>query len=201
MHRLIAYDEDFRLLTMPTTHKGTAKVMPRLGVKINNLCYWSDAFLDAEVETTQVPIRFDPTDAGTAYAFVKGRWVRCISEHYTRFAGRSEREVMLATVELRRRNQRHGQQFAVTARKLADFLGSVEAEEVLLEQRLRDAEAKDVLEIMASIPTHWSNESHDGLYSGGRMLGQGVEDVYEEESALSGEADDSDDSLALCEDY
>ena len=159
VHRLIAYDDDFRLLTLPTTHKGTAKVVPRLGVKINYLCYWSDAFLDAEVEATQVPVRYDPLDAGTAYAFVKGRWVRCISEHYARFAGRSEREVMQATVELRRRNQCHGQRFAVTARKLADFLASVEAEEVLLEQRLQDAEAKDVLEIMAGASKHWNGKA------------------------------------------
>ena len=52
---------------------------------------------------------------------------------------------MLATAELRRRNQCHTQQFVVTARKLADFLASVEAEEALLEQRLQDAAAKEVL--------------------------------------------------------
>ena len=65
-----------------------------------------------------------------------------MSEHYAQFAGRSERELMLATAELRRRHQRHAQQLAITARKLADFLASVEAEEVLLRQRLRDAEGR-----------------------------------------------------------
>lgn len=143
--RLIPYDESLRMLTLPTTSKGTAKVIPCLGLKINYIYYWADAFLDPEVENTQVPLRFDPFDAGTAYAFVKGRWVRCWSEHYAQLAGHSERELMLATVELRRRHQRHAQQLAITARKLADFLASLEAEEVLLEQRLRDAEAKDVL--------------------------------------------------------
>ncbi len=144
-HRLIPYDEDFRMLTLPTTEKGTAKVQPRLGVKINYIHYWSDAFRDPEMEKLQVPVRFDPFDAGTAYAFAKGHWVRCISEHHTRFAGRSEREMMLATAELRQRHQRHARQFAITARQLADFLASLEAEEVLLEQRQRDAEGRDVL--------------------------------------------------------
>ena len=147
--RLIADDEDFRMLTLPTTHKGTAKLQPHLGVKINHLYYWSDAFLDPVIEGTQVPVRFDPFDAGLAYAFVGGRWVRCISEYHAAFTGRSEREIQLATAELRRRRQRHGQQLRVTARTLADFLVSLEAEEVLLEQRLRDAEAKDSRALLA----------------------------------------------------
>jgi hypothetical protein len=71
--------------------------------------------------------------------------VRCISEHYARFAGRSEREVQLATLELRRRHQRHAQQFTLTARTLAEFLVSLEAEEVLLGQRRRDAALREVL--------------------------------------------------------
>ncbi len=150
-HRLIPYDEDFRMLTLPTTEKGTAKVQPRLGVKINYIHYWSDAFRDPEVEKLQVSVRFDPFDAGTAYAFVKGHWVHCISEHHTRFAGRSEREMMLATAELRQRHQRHTRQFAITARQLADFLASLEAEEALLEQRQRDTEAKDVLTLTEGV--------------------------------------------------
>jgi hypothetical protein len=106
--------------------------------------YWADAFLDPELEQTPLPVRFDPYDAGIAYAFVKGRWVRCISEHHAQFAGRSEREVQLATLELRRRHQCHAHQFTMTAKKLAEFLVSLEAEEVLLEQRLRDAALREV---------------------------------------------------------
>lgn len=143
--RLIPYDETFRMLTLPTTRKGMAKIMPHLGIKINSLCYWSDALLAAEMEKTQVPVRYDPFDAGVAYAFIKGRWVQCLSEHYAIFSGRSEREIQLATIELRKRNQLHGQQFTITARKLADFLTSLEAEELLLEQRLKDIEAREML--------------------------------------------------------
>lgn len=139
-HRLIPYDEDFRMATLPTTPKGTAKVQPGLGVKVRSLWYWADVFRDPEVGKTQVPVRYDPFDAGTVHAFVRGRWVTCISEHYAAFQGRSEREVMLATAEVRRRQQMHGRRFVVTARRLADFLASVEAEEALAMQRRRDQE-------------------------------------------------------------
>ena len=49
---------------------------------------------------------------------------------------------MLATAELRRRYQNHSAGFHITARRLAEFLQSVEAEETLLTQRLRDGESR-----------------------------------------------------------
>src|SRR5260221_12220645 len=85
---------------------------------------------------------------GHAFACVKGRWVECISEHYARFKGRTEREIQLATEEVRQRHRRHGQQFVLTAAKLAHFLSSVEAEEMLLAQRQRDHEARGVFSLM-----------------------------------------------------
>jgi hypothetical protein len=51
---------------------------------------------------------------------------------------------LLATTELHRRAQQHAGQFTVTARKLADFLTSVQSEEALHAQRLQDHEAKSV---------------------------------------------------------
>ena len=88
-----------------------------------------------------MPVRYNPFDAGTSYAFVNGRWVECHSEHYAIFHGRSEKEVMLASEELRKTRCCHSQQFHVTATKLAAFLESVEAHEALLKQRLADAES------------------------------------------------------------
>ena len=132
--------------TRPTTPKGTAKVLAGRGVKINHLVYWSDAFRDPEIESTQVPVRYDPFDAGVAFAFVSKRWVRCYSEHYSVFHGRSEKELMIATKELRALKSSHSQQFTVSAKKLADFLQSVEAEETMLMKRIRDAEGRKVLD-------------------------------------------------------
>ena len=119
------------MLTLPTTAKGTAKVVPSKGVKINHVCYWCEAFRDPEVQCATVPVRYDPFDAGVAYAFVHGQWLQCHSEHYAVLKGRSEREIMLATKELHQRRRNYSADFTVTARQLAEFLQSVEAEEKL----------------------------------------------------------------------
>jgi len=139
--RIIGYDQDFLMCTMPTTTKGSAKVSPGRGVKINHIYYWSDTFRDPEFEQRQIAVRYDPFDAGTAYAFCRNQWVECHSEYYTVFRGRSEKEVMVATNELRKQHQQHLQQrFNLNAKTLATFLESVEGEETLLLQRLRDRE-------------------------------------------------------------
>ena len=49
---------------------------------------------------------------------------------------------MLATEELSKSMQHQSGEFSVTARKLAEFLDSVQADEVLLEQRLGDMESR-----------------------------------------------------------
>jgi putative transposase len=144
LHRMVPYNEEFLMLTLPTTAKGTAKVMPSRGVKINHVYYWCEAFRDPEVQREAVPIRYDPFDAGLAYAFVRKQWLQCHSEYYAVLKGRTEREIMLATNELHQRRRNHSADFTVTARQLAKFLQSVEAEEKLLTQRLRDWESKDV---------------------------------------------------------
>ena len=140
--RAIAYDEDFLIFTLPTTTKGTAQVSPGRGVKINYIYYWSDAFRNPEIERQQVAVRYDPFDRGTAYAFAGNHWVRCCSEHHTTFRGHSEREVMLASKELCRRHKNQARQFKTGGKQLADFLESVDNDEVLLVQRLRDRDTR-----------------------------------------------------------
>ena len=133
------------LWTLPTTARGQARVVPGKGVKINHVFYWAATLRDPEVERMHVPVRYDPYDAGVAYALVRNRWIQCISEHYSALRGKSERELMLATAELRRRTQHHAGQFTVTAKKLADFLASAEGEHVLRVQRTKDREAKGIV--------------------------------------------------------
>ena len=151
----IEYDEDFIQSTLPgaRTRKGTAKLVPGKGVKVNNIFYWSkgNVFLDhPELEKKQIPVRYDPYDMGHVYVSIKGHRqpVECISEHHAQLKGRSERELQIATEELRQRNRRHAQQFTVTAAKLASFVTSVEAQETLLAQRKRDYEARAVFALM-----------------------------------------------------
>ena len=82
LHRMIRYDEAFRLLTLCQPLAAACWVIPNNGVKINNRYYWSNAFRNAELGNTSVPVRYDPYDVRQAYAFVKGIWVTCHSEHY-----------------------------------------------------------------------------------------------------------------------
>ncbi len=118
---------------------------PGRGVIINHIYYWAEAFRDPTVESQDVAVRYDPFDIGIAFAFVKNLWIECCSEHHIVLKDRSEKEVMLASKEVRRRRQLHSQErFTLTARKLADFLGSAEAEEKCLVQRLRDRESKSI---------------------------------------------------------
>lgn len=147
--RLIPYDEEFLLWTRPTTSKGTVKVLPGRGVRIHNLLYWCEAFRSPQIEGTRVPVRYDPYDAGRAWAACgstgRQHWFECHSEYYTALRGRSEKELLLATQELRARRSQHAQRFAVNARQLAVFLQSAEAEEALLKQRLRDLATRRLL--------------------------------------------------------
>ncbi|HXJ92437.1 MAG TPA: Mu transposase C-terminal domain-containing protein [Terriglobia bacterium] len=143
--RLIPYDQSFLMSTLPATPRGTAKVQPGRGVKVRSVYYWCDEFRAPDIEQTRVPMRYDPFDAGTAYAFVGNRWVACHSEYYSVLRGRSEKEMMLATQELHKQNSGPSQRLALNAKKLAEFLQSVEAKEALLVQRARDREVREAL--------------------------------------------------------
>lgn len=157
----IAYDENFKVFTLPSTPKGTAKVQPSRGVKINYLYYWSidDSFLRPEIEGTNVPIRYDPFDMGAAYAYVKGHWVRCISEYYKSFQERSEREVNLASLQLRRSQQKQAQRVTLSAKEKAMYLEGAEAKEALLLQRLHDLARQDVCSLIEGKTNLQRNQS------------------------------------------
>jgi hypothetical protein len=155
LQQMIPYNREFLVLTLPAPKRDMVRVQAGRGVKVNYLYYWSEAFRNPEAEGKPVAVRYEPFDAGTAYAFVCSQWVECHSELYTTFRGRSEKEVMLASRELLKEKQNHSRQFSVNARRLAEFLQSVEAEEALLTQRLRDREGKATEAMRAS---HISSE-------------------------------------------
>lgn len=162
-HTRIDYDDDFIKDTLPTTTKGTAKIGKEFGViKINSIFYWTKAFDRPEVRGTEVEVRYDPFDASVSYAYVNKKWEPCISDYRHDFKGRSEREIQLASAELRKRNQRHGQQFNISQKQLALFLRNPEAAEILLLQQLRDSEAKFVLATINALPAQEVGENDAG---------------------------------------
>jgi putative transposase len=146
--RRVLYDEDFLMATSPSPRKPTARVVPGKGVKIHYLYYWHDALRHPDVERTHIPVRYDPFDIGTAYAYCQGRWVRCLSQYYHVLHGHSAKELELATTVLRQQARCTHQTAAVTALRVADFLAGVQAHEHVLLQRLRDLESRAVLEAL-----------------------------------------------------
>jgi putative transposase len=121
-------------------------VSPGHGVKINYIFYWCDAMDDPKIQREQVPVRFDPFDLGTAYAFIGGQWVQCHSDHYRTFQGRSQKELLIASKELRAQNRDRGPQFQLTASRLAQAFQSINLQESLLLQRLRVRETQALRE-------------------------------------------------------
>lgn len=80
-HRLVRFDEVFRIETCPPpADTPTRKVDGQRGVKIRHLWFWNDVFTKAELKNQEVEVRVDPWDPGTAFALVKGQWVACRSK-------------------------------------------------------------------------------------------------------------------------
>jgi putative transposase len=144
----VAYDETFTMLTLPTTKKGTAKLDPSYGIKINHIYYWSESLLDPEYAGKQVPVRYDPFNIGVAYAYIRNTWIYMNSEYYSVFVDRTEKEIQQALEEMKRRMRLRGQEVFVSAAKLAEFLRSTESEEHLLLQQLRDSEVRSTFTVL-----------------------------------------------------
>jgi putative transposase len=146
-YRVIPYDELFLLMTMPSTRSGTARVGEK-GVQLHYESYWSDAFRWDGIQETAVPVRYDPFDISRVFAYVKGQWVQCIALHQSLLHNHSERELKIISAEVRQRRSSQAQQYKVTIQQIAEFLASVEAEEILGTQRLYDEESRQILQVI-----------------------------------------------------
>jgi len=88
-----------------------------------------------------VPLRYDPFDISHVYAYIHNHWIECITpSYYGQLHGHSEREIALASAELRAQHQHSHVRTPIDARRLAEFLAKIEAHEAVLLQRQRDIE-------------------------------------------------------------
>ena len=149
LHKAIEYDDVFLHATYPSTKKGTAKVEPGIGVRMNYLDYWCEAMRDPTVEGTQIKVRFDPFDVSVGYAYIDGRWRKCDCP-YTEFAGCSERELQLLTEELRKRNRLpYGRKHIEKTQNQLTTLRRENAEvETVLRQQRHDRETRAALIVL-----------------------------------------------------
>jgi putative transposase len=148
-HKEISYDEAFLRATFPSTRKGTAKVIPGVGIRINHLDYWCEAMRDPTIENTQVKVRYDPFDVSVGYAYIDRRWRKCDCP-YTEFANCSERELQLLAEELRKRNRiSYGRtQREITQKQLAAFRRDNTEIEAILRQQRHDRETRAALVVL-----------------------------------------------------
>src|SRR6266487_1999780 len=148
-HKEILYDDRFLKATFPSTRKGTAKVIPGIGVTINHLEYWCEAMRDPTVENTQVKVRYDPFDVSVGFAYIDRKWRKCDCP-YNEFANCSERELQLLTEELRKRNQISSgrEQREITQKQLATFRRDNTKIEAILRQQRHDRETRAALVVV-----------------------------------------------------
>lgn len=139
-HAIFSYDENFIILTCPSTPKGTAKVTAK-GVKINYLYYWSDLMKAPGVLRSRLEVRYDPFNRGIAYVFLQGGWQKCYSEYYAIFQHYTEKQIRIASNHLRMKSELNGKQATINAQNLASFLTSEEADSLLQMQRLHESES------------------------------------------------------------
>ncbi|ALC88924.1 hypothetical protein AM500_03245 [Bacillus sp. FJAT-18017] len=142
----ISYDNVFEIMTLPSTLSGEATVQ-KSGVKINYIYYWNDVFKSLHQLKTKVKVRFDPFNLGIAYAFVKGRWVKCISQYYSIFKSLTQKELKFITAELKKSNQNHARNFTINAQKIAKFLKDMESNNSYELLRERAEETKKVIHL------------------------------------------------------
>lgn len=145
-HRRIRYDDVFRVLTLPGSPRETALVYHNHGIQFHYLLYWNDVFASPGVIGTKVKLRFDPFDISHVYAYVHNHWIECVTQsYYGQLHGHSEREIILASAELREQNRDSHVRTPIDAKRLADFLAKIEAYEAVLLQRQRDTENQIVV--------------------------------------------------------
>lgn len=148
-NRFIPYDRNFEFATLPTTRKGTAKIFAGRGFKLKNIYYWSDEFRTPEHEGKTVEIRYDPWNIAIAFAFIKGIWVECISQYYSILYGRTERELMIASEEIRKNKSNSNKKYIVSAANLAEFFQkNVRVREQQLAEESNRSKDKPVLQIV-----------------------------------------------------
>ena len=143
--RRVSDSPDLRFLFWPPSRRGIALVNSRTGIVVDYIRYWHDDMRSAVLHRKQVPVRVDPHDVGHVVAFIDGRWVVCASESSAELAGRSRRDVRLASIEIRRRRSGAAKRRMIRAVDLVPMLKELAETEEGLRQARRDEQHREVM--------------------------------------------------------
>ena len=144
--RAVPESPDLRFLLWPPCRRGTALVDSRTGIVVDYLRYWHADMRSGSLHRKKVSVRVDPHDVSHVVAFLHGRWVLCRSESSADFAGRSRREVRLASMEVRRRRKGASKRRMIRAGQLIPMLRELEKTEEGLRRARREEERREVIE-------------------------------------------------------
>lgn len=146
--RGIALTPAFKALTALVPRRTPRAKVSRDGVRVNNLDYWCDAFRQPGVEGSYVDVRYEPFNARIAYARVNKVWHACVAQ-YRELEGRTDKELIAASVELRARLGKSASPYEIAA-----HLQRVQAKEADLadEQRRRLRRTREEASREDSVP-------------------------------------------------
>lgn len=139
-HRLIPYGDEFIVMCMPTTKKGTVTLDPARGVKILYRYYWTPEFRNPRLANQRLAVRYDPDNMSRAFVWLKDHWAVCRSEFAADFEGITETEIEAATLKIREQDKRARRNRSVSARMLAEYFREINATEARLLERKAQAE-------------------------------------------------------------
>ncbi len=144
--RFVAFDQSFHLLTLPSTRKGTAKVVRGHGIKVNGIYYSGDTIRQAKMAGKDLDVRYDPMDVSVAYVYADGRWCELQSEYAAEFKHHSLKEIEILSQEIYARFKDSGDRQKINARLLAETLLKPDTESASYRQRIQDQESRQALE-------------------------------------------------------
>jgi putative transposase len=126
---------DFKILTMPTTDTGTARIT-KDGVKVMYFWYYSEEFASHVGES--IPVRYDPYDVRKIYFRLGAVWHTAPCAALAHLDGFTERQLKILSQELRQQQRAHGQKVRVTQQAMGEFYESTDGQEALLIQIAKD---------------------------------------------------------------
>jgi transposase InsO family protein len=139
----IIYDRNFLVETMPETPRGKGRIVQSRGIKHHYVFYNAPKFQQAKLIGTTPETRYDPYDASTILAYVKGRWEEGYAPPslYNMLKKCSERDIVQMTEELRQRRRAHAGGYMLRAEDVAKHLAKASEDEEKELQRKLDYEA------------------------------------------------------------
>lgn len=167
-HRKIAYNEDFRVLTLPTTPKGTAKNIQNRGVKIRNEYYWHPTLDERQLLEKQLPVKYEPYDHSTAWVYTGDTWIKCLSQEHYQLKHLTETELRIRSAEKAMRNTAFSRKFGVrTERRARGAIADQKLEAELAERlAILRAQQREDAEIRRQIDGTLSGSPHVADHAG-----------------------------------